>query len=196
MAVTLADNEGLASVTMRAVARTMGTGAASLYRYVSTRDELLDLMVEEVNGEFVLSGSERGSWVDRMVDLAHQARTIYHRHPWMLQALDTTPHLGPNGFAYLEYALAVLASTEADGRTKLEAVGVFSGLVRLLCKQEREQRRATKADPAALADHLAAIASTGSYPHLAAAQAGAAPADDQFDRILRRVLTGLLSSDG
>lgn len=60
----------------------------------------------------------------------------------MLEAPDTTPALGPNGLAYLDYALAVFAPTGADGRTKLEAIGVFSALVRVLCKQEHDQRRA------------------------------------------------------
>lgn len=197
-AIALADRDGLPAVTMRALAGALGTGAASLYRYVSTRDELLELMVEEVNGEFELSGPDREPWIDQIIDLAHQSRAIYRRHPWMVDALDATPALGPNGCAYLDYALAVLAPTGADGRTKLEAIAVFSGLVRLLCKQQLDQPsadQATSAHQAALTAHLTAIASTGSYPHLAAALSDAGPIDDQFDRILRRVLTGLLSSD-
>lgn len=197
-AIALADRDGLSAVTMRAVAGDIGTGAASLYRYVSTRNELIDLMVEKVNGEFDLQAAATWSWVDHMLDLARQARGIYRRHPWMLEALDTTPALGGNGYAYLDHTLAVLAPTGADGRTRLEAVGVFTGLVRMLCKQEHEQRRAARAEAredTALTVHLTAIASTGSYPHLAAALADNAPTDDQFDRILRRVITGLLLID-
>lgn len=197
-AIALADRDGLSAVTMRAVAGAIGTGAASLYRYVSTRDELIDLMVEEVNGEFDLQGAVTWSWMDHMLDLARQARVIYRRHPWMLEALDTTPALGGNGYAYLDHALAVLAPTGADGRTRLEAVGVFSGLVRMLCKQEHDQRRAARVEAredTALSIRLAATASTGSYPHLAAALADNGPTDDQFDRILRRVITGLLLID-
>ncbi|HET8599808.1 MAG TPA: TetR/AcrR family transcriptional regulator [Segeticoccus sp.] len=193
--VALADRDGLPAVTMRALARALGTGAASLYRYLRTREELLELMVEEVNGEFDLGEPDRRPWLDQMMDLAQQARCIYRRHPWMLQALDTTPALGPHGLAYLDHALAVLAPTGADGRTKLEAIGVFSALVRLLCKQEHDQRRADVAPSAQqtkLTAQLTAAASTGSYPHLTAALADAGPTDDQFDRILRRVTTGLL----
>lgn len=204
-AVALADRDGLDAVTMRAVARDLGTGAASLYRYVRTRDELVALMVEEVNGELDLENpTPARPWVERMLDLAHQARAVYRRHPWMLGVLETTQALGPNGYAYLDHALGVLAPTGADGRTRLEAVGVFSGLVRLLCTQERDAQQAGRtgtADRAALGEHLAAVASTGAYPHLAAALADAGPADagptdDQFDRVLRRALTGLLTRDG
>lgn len=180
---------------MRAVARTLDTGAASLYRYLRTRDELVELMVEQVNGEFDLADPDQRPWLDQMVDLAHQARSIYRRHPWMLQALDTTPALGPHGLAYLDHALAVLGPTGADGRTKLEAIGVFSALVRLLCKQEHDERRAQAApstQQAKVTAQLTAAASAGSYPYLAAALADAGPTDDQFDRMLRRVVAGLL----
>lgn len=197
-AIALADREGLVAVTMRAVAQSLDTGAASLYRYVSTRDELQALMVDEVNGEFVLHGPDRRSWDDQMLDLAHQARAIYRRHPWLIEALNITPALGPNGCAYLDHAIAVLAPTRADGGTMLEAIGVFDGLVRLLCKQERDQRlaAATESD-AALADQLSAGTSpAGPYPHLAAALAETGPPEDQFDRVLRRVLSGLLPSEG
>lgn len=182
---------------MRAVAQALGTGAASLYRYISTRDELLALMVDAVNGEFSLRAPDQRPWPDQMLDLAHEARDIYRRHPWMVEALDTTPVLGPNGYAYLDLSLAVLAPTRADGRTMLEAVGVFNGLVRMLCKQERDQQptdgAGTAPPHAALADRLAMLPpSNAPYPHIAAALADAGTSADQFDRILRRVLSGLL----
>lgn len=197
-AIVIADSDGLAAVTMRAVATAIGTGAASLYRYVKNRDELIALMVDEVNGEFRFAASTTHGWVNVMVDLADQARAIYRRHPWMVEALETTPVLGPNGCAYLDYALAVLAPTRADGRTALEAVGVFNALVRMLCKQEHDRRPTAHAQDAqahTVADQLAALTSTSQYPHLAAALADAAPTGDQFHRVLRRVLNGLLPSD-
>lgn len=197
--IALADRDGLAAVTMRSVARSLGTGAASLYRYIATRDELLALMVDQVNGEFdLVDAPDRLTWEDQMLDLAHAARGIYRRHPWLHEALSPTPALGPNGYAYLEHALSILAPTQAAGGTKLEAIGVFSGLVGLLCKREQDHARADmshSASKAPLADPSAALASAaGPHPHLEAALADAGRADDQFDRILRRVLGGLIPS--
>jgi AcrR family transcriptional regulator len=194
-AIALADKAGLPGVTMREVARSIGAGAASLYRYVSTREELVALMVDQVNGELVLSPERPGSWQAQMLALAHQAREIYRRHPWMLEALDSTPPLGPHGYAYLEHTLDVLASTSSSGRTRLEAVGVFSGLVRLLAKAERDERAASSTRT----EQLVAAAADGSHPRLAEALADATAAQtadddrEQFDRVLHRVLTGLLS---
>src|SRR5690349_18998544 len=50
-AIALADSGGLAAATMRAVAAELGTAAGSLYRYLSSRDDLLDLMVDAALAE-------------------------------------------------------------------------------------------------------------------------------------------------
>jgi AcrR family transcriptional regulator len=208
--VEIADREGLPAVTMRRVGSSLGTGAASLYRYVSTRDELRALMVDQVNGEFLLPASRSGSWQRQMIELARQARDIYRRHPWLIEALDLTPGLGPNGLAYLEHALDVLSPTRATGRAKLEAVAVFSGLVRLLAKVERDEQETGSSLAEVRAKQLLSAATDGAHPRLAEALADASPAPaarstesrrtggdgkgpDQFDRILGRVLTGLLT---
>src|SRR5215468_4033019 len=60
-AVAIADRDGLEAVSMRRVAAELGTGAASLYRYVETRDELLDLMTDEVAAEYSLPAPS-GDW--------------------------------------------------------------------------------------------------------------------------------------
>jgi AcrR family transcriptional regulator len=51
VAVALADGEGLEAVSMRRVAMVLGIGAASLYRYIESKDELYDLMVDYSTGE-------------------------------------------------------------------------------------------------------------------------------------------------
>lgn len=50
VAIELADRGGLSAVSMRRVAAGLGTGQASLYRYVSGREDLLDLMTDAVTG--------------------------------------------------------------------------------------------------------------------------------------------------
>ena len=56
-AIGIADREGLDAVSMRRVAAELGTGAASLYRYVDTREELLDLMSDATGAEYSRAGS-------------------------------------------------------------------------------------------------------------------------------------------
>jgi len=92
-AVTVADSDGLAAVTMRRVAAAMGTGSASLYRHVATRDELIDLMVNDAF-EAYETAPARGRWrADLVAEELHQLRYLRSR-PWLLDAVLTRPPIG------------------------------------------------------------------------------------------------------
>jgi len=60
-ALAVADDEGLEAVTMRRLARELGVEAASLYHYVSGKDEILDGLVDMVSAEIELP-SRTGGW--------------------------------------------------------------------------------------------------------------------------------------
>jgi AcrR family transcriptional regulator len=214
-AVTLADQGGLAAVTMRSVAAAIGTGPASLYRYVSTRAEILDLMADEAAGEYRFCPPAQQPALSGLLQLARQARRIYQRHPWLIDLPSVGGLPGPNAIAYTEQVLAVLDTTELTSAARLETVGIFTGLVRLLARTEADQQRAGQELAewqGALAGYLISAVSGGRhrYPHLAAALAGqgngtaspgpaaspASPDGDLFDRTLTRILAGLLAPPG
>ena len=140
--VALADGSGLAAVTMRSAAAAIGTGPASLYRYVATRDELVELMADQVYGEYRYTAPEPGRPVASLLRLAHQGRAIYHRHPWLLDVPATGSLPGPNAVAFIEHALAALAGTGLSGPERLKTIGLFSGAVRLFAETEISQLRA------------------------------------------------------
>jgi AcrR family transcriptional regulator len=199
--IALADASGLGAVTMRCAAAAIGTAPASLYRYVATRDELVELMADQAYGEF--SYAERGSGppVADLLGLAHQALAIYHRHPWLLDVPVTGNLPGPNAVAFIEQVLAVLAGTDLPAPAKLETIGLFNGAVRLFAQMEINQQRAgqdTAQWQGSLTGYLLQIAAAGQHPHLAAALAGLAAGGDtgeqepMFDRAMTRILTGLL----
>ncbi|HEY5843670.1 MAG TPA: TetR/AcrR family transcriptional regulator, partial [Mycobacterium sp.] len=62
-AIVLADSGGLDAATMRAVAGALGTTAGSLYRYLSSREDLLDLMIDAALGELRLGRKSVGGWL-------------------------------------------------------------------------------------------------------------------------------------
>jgi AcrR family transcriptional regulator len=194
--VALADRRGLAAVTMRSAAAAISTAPASLYRYVATRDELVELMADQVYGEYRYTRPEPGRPVANLLGLAHQGRAIYHRHPWLLDVPATGGLPGPNAVAFIEQALAALGGTGLTGPEKLETIGLFSGAVRLLAQTEISQQRAgqdTAQWQGSLAGYLMHVVAGGQYPQLAAALAEpAAQPEPLFDRALTRILTGLL----
>src|ERR1700731_4436843 len=75
-AVTIADREGLDAVSMRRVAAELGTGAASLYRYVDTREDLLDLMTDAAGAEYQ-PAAPSGDWLADLLALGEQAPAIF-----------------------------------------------------------------------------------------------------------------------
>jgi AcrR family transcriptional regulator len=195
--VALADAGGLGAVTMRSVAAAVGTAPASLYRYVATRDELIELMADQVYGEYSYQGSS-GQPIADLLNLARQGIAIFHRHPWLLDVSTAGKLPGPNALAFIEHTLAALAATDLTGQAKLETIGLFSGAVRLLAQAELDQRRAgqdTAKWQESLAGYLVGVTAAGQHPHLAAALAD--PADmahpeQLFDRAIRRIVTALL----
>ena len=199
-AIELADADGLAAVTMRSVASDLGTAPASLYRVIESRDELLELMTDTAIGEFTYSKKLIGSGPEGLLLLARQARSLYRRHPWMLNAPAPGPVLGHNALEYLEHALSTLRDLTISSQQKLEAIGIMSGLVKLLATNESEHQQAGRLPAewqAATAMRLAEQATDGQHPNLAEVLARTTPRkaatqDTQFDRVVLRVLGGLL----
>jgi AcrR family transcriptional regulator len=196
-AVALADAGGLGAISMRKVAAALGTGPASLYRYVDSRDELYELMVDSVAGELDLSRPPSGDWRGDLVALAHQLRAIYRRHPWLLDLVPGRVGLGPRAVDQLEHALAALAGLDVEGGVKLEAVAMLNAIVALAVRTELTVGGSTETWIAGQAEFLATVAADGRHPHLATALADSADAattsdDDLLDRILPQMLAGLL----
>lgn len=199
--ILIADADGLDAVTMRSVAAAVGTGPASLYRYVVNRGELLELMADQARGELDYATAADGPPTARLLAIAREGRALYLRHRWLLD-VQATPIPGPNAVAFIEHVLAALDGTDLSGPTRLETVGLFSGAVRLTAQTEVEQLRAGQNAiqwQGELAAYLTGIVSAGQHPHLAAALAEASASDgptsqeDMFDSAMTRILAGLLS---
>ncbi|MFC8800670.1 TetR/AcrR family transcriptional regulator [Promicromonospora sp. NPDC057138] len=195
-AIAIADAGGLAAVSMRQVATRLGTGPASLYRYVGGLGDLLDVMADTVTGQIDLSRPASGDWLGDMVTLVAEAKTVYLRHPWMVTLLSQRTPLGPNAIGYLESALTYLEQSSADGGTKLEAIAIVSGLTRLFAAEELRARDAPDDGRAAQESFLLRVAADGKHPHLRAALETRGPQKgSEFRRTIRRVLIGMLTSD-
>ncbi|MFG2141023.1 TetR/AcrR family transcriptional regulator [Streptomyces sp. NPDC048650] len=213
-AVALADAEGLAAVTMRAIAGRIGAGTMSLYSYVPNKETLLELMIDKVSGDHRLPPAPSGDWRADLRNVAHEQRALMHRHPWLPQALTVRQTLGPNTLAVVEHVLAVLAPVGLDAQAALETFSLLTGFVTShvsyelaqaqVQAQARAEEQATGAagrTPGELFDaqarYLRSVAAGGAYPFLA--QALAAPSGDPspqavFDRLLDRMINGLTTA--
>jgi len=191
-AVRIADREGLDAVSMRRLGAELGTGAASLYRYVETREDLLDLMTDTAGGEYALP-EPSGDWLADLVAVGEQSRVILRRHPWLASLALTRPVIGPKGVALLEHVLAVLATHPADIGTKLEAFAMLNGITVAFVQHELAGGSALQARNVAYLQHAA---TSGEHPRLAQLLSDGPPAPaepaDRYRGILTRILSGLL----
>ena len=199
-AIAIADREGLEAVSMRRVAAALGTGAASLYRYVDTRDDLLDLMIDSTGSEYVFT-APTGDWLTDLLNIGEQARAIMRRHPWLPSLLITRSVLGPNGVVLLEHVLEALARHPAGHADKLEAFAVLNAVTALFVQNELTGGSARQQRNAAYLHH---VLTTGRNPRLAEllkppAQASATPSAlnpaERYRDILARILSGLLAPE-
>jgi AcrR family transcriptional regulator len=107
VALGVVDRDGLEALTVRRIASELETGSASLYRHISTREELLVLLVDHVMGDVRLPparlpGRAKAEW------LLGELRRVLMNHPKLVPALRASPPLGPNAMRGAENGLASL----------------------------------------------------------------------------------------
>jgi AcrR family transcriptional regulator len=129
--IAVAAAEGIESVSMARVARELGVGTMSLYRYVNSKDELVTLMVDTALGPPASAAEvEQEGWRDGLTRWATGVRAAYRQNPWTLKVPITGPPLGPNNVAWMESALHALRGTPLTEQQKLSTLLLVSGFVR------------------------------------------------------------------
>ncbi|MFJ9675452.1 TetR/AcrR family transcriptional regulator [Streptomyces sp. NPDC101221] len=173
-AVALADEGGLAAVSLRKVAARLNAGPMRLYGYISTKDDLFDLMVDAVYAE-ILPGERPGDWREALRSLAHGTRRAALRHEWLADLLGGRPALGPNGLAVSEATLAALDGL-ADVDTVMRAVETVSAYFTGAIRHEITELRAERATGLSKSEwqrdrgpHVTRMLATGRFPALAKA---------------------------
>jgi AcrR family transcriptional regulator len=106
-AMQLADDSGLAAVTMHAVAQRLGVTPMALYRHVDGKQALLDGMVERLLTGYPLPPADT-PWADRLTGMAEAIRSTAKRHPAVFPLLLTRPVVTPAARAVRDYVQAAL----------------------------------------------------------------------------------------
>jgi AcrR family transcriptional regulator len=200
-AIALADAEGLAAVSMRKIAASLGAGTMSLYNYVPAKEQLFDLMLDAVAGEWKLPDAPSGDARADLHEFAKQGLAAMRRHPWVPALVLTRPTIGPNSLRCTEYYLAVMAENGQPADTKMELFAMLNSSICMYAQWEANQRQAGGSEQwqTELVTYLAQAAATGAYPHLAAtfaASTGRAPDLDPdvfFARAMDRVISMVLA---
>ncbi len=107
-ALGIVDAEGLDAMTMRRVAEVLGTGAASLYAHVSGKEELLEIVIDQVIGEVRLpeAGTGDPGWQEEIKAVLREIRAVFGRHRDLARASFARIPLGENALRGSEWMLA------------------------------------------------------------------------------------------
>jgi AcrR family transcriptional regulator len=128
-ALALVDAHGLAGLTMRALASELGTGAMTLYNYVSQREELEVLVVEAVIGEARWAPDGDLAWHEELEAIAVMLWRSIRTHPHVIPLILTRRSRSPEVFGVTEALLRTLARGGRTGDRLLVAFRAVAALI-------------------------------------------------------------------
>jgi len=141
-AMRVADAEGLEGVSMARVAAELGFTTMSLYRHVSSKDELLQLMwnASAIGAEsLVLEGD---NWRDKIQMWAVIQRDMLDQHPWVTQMPMAAPPLAPNSMHFVERGLAAFDGTGLPLAERMRVIGLLSSFTLSEARMANDAARA------------------------------------------------------
>jgi AcrR family transcriptional regulator len=198
-ALRLADAEGLAAVSMRRLAAKLRAGTMSLYRHVSGRDDVVELIVDAAYGSEP-PPAPTGHWRADLRALAGRTRRIMLAHPWLAFEAPTRPRFGPNALRQTEAALAIARQADPDidrAAALLDALMsfTFGAVQRELAERRAEQESGLTEDEwqRTVGPYLRDALAGGDYPNLQTRIVDGADPDhaERFAFGLERVLDGI-----
>jgi AcrR family transcriptional regulator len=200
-AAEILDERGIDGLTMRAVAERLSAGAMSLYRHVSGRDELLDLVVVRLTSDLP-DRPLSGDWRADLALLARDMRAVLLRRPNLTVLMTSRAGAAGGGLPMLDRALGILRRaglSPADaafanhslgnyvaGAALWEAVGLDGATGEVRAQRARAAGEAAAQIPADL------------YPGVAWAAGSlfAGTADDRFEFGLVLLMDGIARRAG
>ncbi len=143
-AVAIADADGLDAVSMARVAQDLGFTTMSLYRHITNKDELLQLMWN-ASAEGAEALELRGEdWRSRLTMWAIVQREMLDRHPWLTQMPMAAPPMAPNSLTFVEKGLEALDDSGLTDADKLRVIGLISSYTLSEARMAHDAARAAQ----------------------------------------------------
>jgi AcrR family transcriptional regulator len=123
-AIVMLDAEGIEALSMRKLGARLNAGATSLYRHVATKDELMELAIDEVFAEIAVPSADNPDWRAAATEAARSFRATALRHPWLASVLGQAglAYLGPNLMSFTERLAALFTAAGFTESTRAIAI--------------------------------------------------------------------------
>jgi AcrR family transcriptional regulator len=163
-AITLADQGGIESLTMRRLGQELGVEAMSLYKHVSNKDDVLDGIVDLVLGDIEVPPSGT-PWREAMRARAVSAHEVLLAHPWAALQIMSRFNIGLGMTHYLDATLGRLREGGFSIEGALDAWHTLDSHIYGFTLQELGLPFAADEAPQVSADVLSTL-SAEQYPHV------------------------------
>ncbi len=202
-AVSIADHEGLGAVSMSRIATELGFTTMSLYRYVTSKDDVLALMQDAVCDVPIPAEDDRGTdWRSGLRRWSMASIEVIQAHPWFPDIPISGIPLMPNNLAVLDWGLREMRDLPLTDAEKMGTALLLSsyaraaGVVERDVRQSREKGAQPPQNGEALTAALAELVTPERFPDLAPLVASGGYADDEDEQDdfafgLERILDGI-----
>jgi AcrR family transcriptional regulator len=193
-AITLADEGGLESVTMRRLGQELGVEAMSLYNHVANKDDLVDGMIDLVFAEIELPSAD-GDWKNAMRRRAISLRDVLLRHRWAVGLMESRRNGGPANLGHHDAVIASLRAGGFDITMVAHAYSVLDGYIYGFALTRMTLPFHTSEEAAQVAETMLRPFPVNAYPNLGAmiehAMTPGYDTGDEFEYGLDLILDGL-----
>jgi AcrR family transcriptional regulator len=206
-AVEIADAGGLEAVTMRRVAEQFDVTTMALYRYVPSKDDLLELMFDAVAHPPPDPADMPDGWREALRWWTRRQREALRRHPWLLSMPLALPPMGPNNIQWTECVLQAILRSGLPAQQSVAVLLIVTNYTLAELRQQLTMQQAEQVTGVAYEDVgrvyaqlLEHVVTDGEHPALASAIAAGAfgntdatvtgPEED-FEQGLEFILDGI-----
>ena len=145
-ALAILKSHGLEAVTMRRVAATLDTGAASLYVYVSGREGLLQAMLDRVTATIELEAPDPSRWRAQLHSLLRRMHQALVAHPGIAAMTLADPPTTEAVLLLTENLMGILFAGGLDPQGAAWASDIFVSLVRAVASEDGVRRPRSRSD--------------------------------------------------
>jgi AcrR family transcriptional regulator len=164
-AVALADQGGIAALSMRKLGQALGVEAMSLYNHVANKSDLLDGMIDIVFSEIGLPAGDTG-WKPAMRQRAISARDVLGRHRWAIGLMESRRSPGPATLRHHDAVLGCLRQAGFSVEMTAHAYSLLDSYIYGFALQEASLPFDTPEKTTQVAQEIFGQFPAGEYPHL------------------------------
>ncbi len=125
-ALTVLERDGLAGLSMRRLAKELGSGAASLYWHVGGKEELLGLVLDRIVGESKVPEPDPANWQEQVKAMLRETRRVLTSRRDAGQLSMGRVPTGPNALPVMDRSIGVLRAAALPAQVIAYAADMFA----------------------------------------------------------------------